>query len=75
MADLSTLTPRELDVLAAIAEGWTNPAIAARLFVSERTVEAHAQSIFTKLDVGQRGTNKRVAAVLAYLTCVAGLAA
>ena len=65
---LDQLTPRERDVLQAMAEGLTNTAIAGRLFVSEGAVEKHVSSIFMKLgfvpdDVGHR----RVLAVLTYL--------
>jgi ATP/maltotriose-dependent transcriptional regulator MalT len=48
------LTARELQVLRLIATGKTNKAIAARLFVSEKTVERHVSNIFTKLDVPSR---------------------
>lgn len=67
MGDLTCLTRREHDVLAAIAAGATNPAIAARLFMSERTVETHARQIFIKLGLYGEGCNKRVMAVLAHL--------
>jgi DNA-binding NarL/FixJ family response regulator len=65
---LDTLTDREREVLALMAEGRTNRAIAERLFVSERAVERHVTSIFGKLDVPASGQDhRRVLAVLAYL--------
>jgi DNA-binding CsgD family transcriptional regulator len=48
------LTARELQVLRLIAAGETNKAIAARLFLSEKTIERHVSNIFTKLDVPSR---------------------
>jgi DNA-binding NarL/FixJ family response regulator len=65
---LDTLTPREREVLALMAEGNTNRAIAGRMFVTERAVERHVTSIFEKLDLvaGETG-HRRVLAVLAYL--------
>ena len=66
---LDTLTEREREVLKAMAEGQTNKAIAAELFVSERAVERHVTAIFGKLDLGDGsdGGHRRVLAVLAYL--------
>jgi DNA-binding NarL/FixJ family response regulator len=66
---LDTLTEREREVLKAMAEGQTNRAIAAELFVSERAVERHVTAIFGKLDLGDGsdGGHRRVLAVLAYL--------
>jgi len=65
---LQALTPRELEVLALIAEGHSNGAIARRLVVSEATVGKHIGSIFTKLDLPPaEDTHRRVLAVLAYL--------
>jgi DNA-binding NarL/FixJ family response regulator len=65
---LDSLTERERDVLARMAEGRTNRAIAEELFVSERAVERHVTSIFAKLDLpaGEQD-HRRVLAVLAYL--------
>ena len=48
------LTPRELQVLRLVATRKTNKAIAAELFVSEKTVDRHVSNIFTKLDVPSR---------------------
>jgi LuxR family maltose regulon positive regulatory protein len=48
------LSERELDVLSAIAEGLSNQEVAARLYVSERTVKWHASNIYGKLQVGSR---------------------
>jgi DNA-binding NarL/FixJ family response regulator len=65
---LSTLTPREREVLAAMAEGRTNTAIAAALVVSEGAVEKHVSNIFTKLGLAPSDTDhRRVLAVLTYL--------
>lgn len=62
------LTPREREVMAELATGKSNAAIAEALFLSERAVEKHINSIFTKLDlVPERETNRRVRAVLLYL--------
>ena len=49
---LVELTEREREVLGLVAEGLSNRAIAARLFITERTVEAHVKQIFTKLRLG-----------------------
>jgi DNA-binding CsgD family transcriptional regulator len=48
------LTPREVQVLRLVAAGKTNAAVAAELFLSERTVERHLSNIFTKLDLSTR---------------------
>lgn len=67
-APITRLTERERDVLALIAEGRSNAAIAARLFVSEKAVGKHTTSIFAKLDLPQStDDNRRVLAVLAWL--------
>jgi DNA-binding NarL/FixJ family response regulator len=65
---LDALTDRERQVLALMAEGRTNRAIAGELFVSERAVERHVTSIFGKLGLltGEQD-HRRVLAVLAYL--------
>jgi len=68
---LDTLTPREREVLALMAEGRTNHAIAAALTVSERAVEKHIANIFLKLDLPPSDTgHRRVLAVLRYLDSV-----
>ena len=65
---LDRLTEREREVLSLIAEGRSNAAIAARLFVSEKAVGKHTNSIFTKLDLPVApDDNRRVLAVLAWL--------
>ena len=65
---LDTLTDRERDVLAAMAEGLTNREIAGRIYVSERAVERHVTAIFEKLGLSAAdGGHRRVLAVLAYL--------
>ena len=65
---LSELTPREREVLALMAEGLSNRAIAERLVVTERAVEKHVTSIFGKLRLPPTGeTHRRVLAVLAYM--------
>jgi DNA-binding NarL/FixJ family response regulator len=66
---LSTLTPRELDVLRLMAEGRSNQGIGHKLFLSPKTVEAHVHSIFTKLQLHQApDDHRRVLAVLAFLS-------
>ncbi|MGW7606857.1 response regulator transcription factor [Streptomyces sp. NPDC054766] len=68
---LDALTPREREVLALMAEGRTNHAIAAALTVSERAVEKHIANIFLKLDLPPSDTgHRRVLAVLRYLDSV-----
>ncbi|HET7054007.1 MAG TPA: response regulator transcription factor [Solirubrobacterales bacterium] len=65
---LGELTPRELDVLRAMAEGRSNAGIAERLVLSESAVEKHITSIFGKLGLGaETHVHRRVAAVLAFL--------
>lgn len=65
---LAQLTVREREVLALVAEGRTNPAIAAQLTVTTRTVETHVASIFGKLDLPESpDDHRRVLAVLTYL--------
>jgi DNA-binding NarL/FixJ family response regulator len=65
---LDTLSPRERDVLGAMAEGKSNQGIAQALVVTEAAVEKHVTSIFHKLGLGQTSTeHRRVLAVLTYL--------
>jgi DNA-binding NarL/FixJ family response regulator len=65
---LSALTDRERTVLELMAEGLTNTGIAKRLFLSERTVEAHVRHVLGKLDMPEReDDHRRVLAVLAHL--------
>jgi DNA-binding NarL/FixJ family response regulator len=51
---IETLTARELQVTRLVADGKTNPQIAAELFLSQKTVETHIRNIFRKLDVASR---------------------
>ncbi len=65
---LETLTARERDVLALMAEGRSNQAIASQLWMSSKTVETHVGSIFTKLGLAPAAEDhRRVLAVLAFL--------
>lgn len=66
---LDTLTPREKEVIGAMAEGRSNSSIADSLFISGSAVEKHITSIFDKigLPAGEADTHRRVAAVLAFL--------
>jgi DNA-binding NarL/FixJ family response regulator len=65
---LESLSPRELDVLRAMAEGKSNRGIAEELVVTQAAVEKHVTSIFHKLGLGPTPTeHRRVQAVLAYL--------
>jgi DNA-binding NarL/FixJ family response regulator len=65
---LGELTPRELEVLALMAEGHSNDGICRMLFLSPKTVETHVRHILLKLGIGDTPDyHRRVLAVLAYL--------
>jgi DNA-binding NarL/FixJ family response regulator len=65
---VAALTPREREVLGLMAEGRSNAAIAGRLFITEKAVSKHTNSIFGRLGLPQSDDdNLRVLAVLAYL--------
>lgn len=68
-ADLSRLSAREREVLGEMAQGRNNAAIAASLFITQRAVEKHINSIFSKLGVSvEQEAHPRVRAVLLYLS-------
>jgi DNA-binding NarL/FixJ family response regulator len=68
-SSLSWLTPRETTILSEMAQGKSNAAIASTLAVSERAVEKHINSIFSKLGLSEeKDVNRRVKAVLVFLT-------
>ena len=71
---LHGLTPRERAVLSQIAQGQSNEAVARSLSVSERAVEKHINALFAKLGLTEssRAVNKRVTAVLLYLSSQGG---
>jgi DNA-binding NarL/FixJ family response regulator len=72
-SSLATLTPREREVLAQIAEGKSNGAIADSLVLTKRAVEKHVNSIFSKLGLSEvEDASKRVKATLAFLSADAG---
>jgi DNA-binding NarL/FixJ family response regulator len=67
-ARVTTMTGREHEVLGLMAQGLTNSAIARRLVLSERTVEAHVRRVLTKLDLDDsEQANRRVLAVISFL--------
>ena len=66
---LRLLTPRETEILAEMATGKNNAAVAAALVLSERAVEKHINSIFSKLGLSQElDVHRRVKAVLLFLS-------
>lgn len=68
---LDVLTAREREVIALMAEGLSNQAIAARLFLSEGAISKHTTAIFAKLGIAfDDNSNRRVLAVLAFLGAV-----
>ncbi|GAA2156999.1 LuxR family two component transcriptional regulator [Humibacillus xanthopallidus] len=65
------LSEREREVLALVAEGLTNQGIGRKLFITDRTVEAHVRQVFTKLGLDESPeSNRRVLAVLTYLRSI-----
>jgi DNA-binding NarL/FixJ family response regulator len=65
---IDRLTPRERDVLRLMAEGRSNAGIGRELYLSSKTVEAHAAGVFVKLGLeAESATNRRVLAVLTWL--------
>lgn len=66
---LAALTPREMEIISEIAQGKTNAGIASTLFLTERAVEKHINSIFSKLQLsGDKDSHRRVKAVLLFLS-------
>lgn len=65
---LAELSPREREVLALVAEGFSNKAVGQQLFVTDRTVEAHMAQVFAKLGIEESpASHRRVLAVLTFL--------
>lgn len=63
-----SLTPRELEILALVAQGWSNGAIAEQIVVTKRAVERHINSIFMKLSLGDsENVSRRVKAAVLHL--------
>lgn len=70
---VADLSERERDLLALMAEGRSNSAIARRMYLSPKTVETHVRSIFTKLGLApDEGDNRRVLAVIKFLRAAQG---
>jgi DNA-binding NarL/FixJ family response regulator len=68
-AELQSLTPRQLEILALIAEGRSNASIASRLGITKRAVERQINAIFLRLDLGEpEDVSRRVKAALLYLS-------
>jgi DNA-binding NarL/FixJ family response regulator len=70
---LDDLSERELELLSLMAQGYSNGGIAAKLYLSPKTVETHVRSIFMKLALPpEAGAHRRVVAVLIYLDATQG---
>ena len=66
---LSELTPREIEILAFVAQGYSNQGIADQLVLTKRAIEKHINAIFLKLDLNEEhDVSRRVRAALIYLT-------
>jgi DNA-binding NarL/FixJ family response regulator len=65
---LDDLTPREIEVLELMAQGLSNQQISDKLFLSGAAVSKHVANVFSKLGMQPGEENRRVRAVLAYLT-------
>ncbi|MCI5826486.1 MAG: response regulator transcription factor [Arcanobacterium sp.] len=72
---LSSLTPREHEVLELMAQGLSNSEIAGKLYLSGAAIAKHVANIFLKLGLAPGEENRRVRAVLAYLTATGGAGA
>ncbi|MCI6573930.1 MAG: response regulator transcription factor [Actinomycetaceae bacterium] len=72
---LSALTPREREVLELMAQGYSNSEIAGQLYLSVAAIAKHVANIFLKLGLAPGEENRRVRAVLAYLTATGGATA
>ena len=65
---LAALTPREREILALVAAGYSNRGIARKLVIADRTVETHVRQVMSKLDITDvPDVNRRVLAVLTFL--------